>query len=47
MSDALKVPKAFKDLQRFIQLMQESFEDVHGVAERTPVRFLDFFKAFR
>lgn len=27
--------------------MQESFEDVQGVADRTPVRFLDFFKAFR
>ena len=46
-SDCLKVPKAFKDLQRFIQLLQESFEGVHGVAERTPVKFLDFFKAFR
>jgi hypothetical protein len=41
------VPKAFKDLQRFIQLLQESFEAVYGPAERTPVRFLDFFKAFR
>jgi hypothetical protein len=41
------VPKAFKDLQRFIQLLQDSFEGVHGVAERTPVRFLEFFKAFR
>ena len=41
------MPKAFKDLQRFIQLLQESFEGVHGVAERTPVRFLDFFKDFR
>jgi hypothetical protein len=46
-ADALKVPKAFKDLQRFIQLMQDSFEGVHGVAERTPVRFLELFKAFR
>lgn len=41
------MPKAFKDLQRFIQLLQESFEGVYGVAERTPVRFLEFFKAFR
>jgi hypothetical protein len=41
------VPKAFKDLQRFIQVLQESFEEVHAPAERTPVRFLDFFKAFR
>jgi hypothetical protein len=46
-ADALKVPKALKDLQRFIQLLQESFEAVYPPAERTPVRFLHFLKAFR
>ena len=44
---AIKVPKVFKDLQRFIQLLQGSFEAVFGLAERTPVKFLDFFKTFR
>jgi hypothetical protein len=41
------VPKAFKDMQRFIQVMQDSFEEVHGVACRTPGRFLEFFKEFK
>ena len=46
-SNQLKVPKAFQDLQRYINLLQDSFEGVHRLQERTPERFLDFFNSFR
>ena len=46
-SDPFKVAKAFKDMQRFIQVLAESFEGLYGVTERVAGKFFEYFKSFR
>lgn len=46
-SDQYKISKFFKDMQRYIEVVHNSFEKVYDPMERTSVRFFEWFKAYR